>query len=150
MADVEKVVVTLGYMFQELEKLQDLHIKTGRKMLEADNGNIFHFDLFASGIFHRSLMLISGFIKLIPDNFISAAPLVRLQLDNFLRTSAVHRAGMPIYEFAIAVMGGKEIKDFQDKDSKKKLNDSNLASLAEERYPGIKEFLQKSLRICTF
>jgi hypothetical protein len=85
METVEKVVVTLEYMFKELEALQDTHIEMGREMLEADNGNLFHFDFFASGIFHRSLMLINGFIKLIPDNFKSAAPLVRMQLDNFLK-----------------------------------------------------------------
>ena len=140
MESVENVVVTLDYMFKELETLQDMDLEMGREMLEADNGNLFHFDFFASGIFHRSLMLISGFIKLIPDNFISAAPLVRMQLDNFLRTSAAHRVDMPLHEFAIEVIGGKEINKFQDKDTRKKLSDATLVQFAEEQYPGISEF----------
>lgn len=144
MEKAEKVVVTLAYMIKELEALQNEHIRLAREMLEANNGTIFPFDLFATGVFNRSLKLIEGFNKLIPDNFISAAPLVRLQLDNYLRSYAVQRVNMNAHEFALAVMNGTRIKDFQDKDSKRKLNDGELAILAEKMYPGLRDFYNKA------
>lgn len=120
--------------------LRDSHIEMGKEMLTAYNGSIYHFDLYANAVFHRLIMLLSGFIKLIPDNFICAAPLVRLQLDNFLRMSAVHRVDMPSHEFAIAVIGGKRIRDMKDKVTKRKLTDAELVEACDKNYPGLKDF----------
>lgn len=138
------MVVTLEYMVKELERLQEKHIKLGRKMVEADNGNIFPFDLFATAVLDRSVMLIEGFKKLIPDNFICAAPLVRLQLDNYLRTFAVQRVDINAHEFAIAVINGKRIRDFRDKDTKRKLTDAELVGITEKTHPGITDFYSKA------
>lgn len=127
-----------------LLSLRDAHIEMGKEMITAYNGTIYHFDLFANAVFHRSIMLINGFIKLIPDNFISAAPLVRLQLDNYLRMSAVHRVDMPAHEFASAVINGKRIRDMQDKVTKRKLTDAELVEACNKDYPGLKDFYEKT------
>jgi hypothetical protein len=51
---------------------------------------------------------------------------------------------MPLHEFAIEVIGGKEINKFQDKDTRKKLTDKTLVEVAEVQYPGISEFYKKA------
>jgi hypothetical protein len=53
------------------------------------DGQLSHYDVFMAGVLRRSYALTRGFFDLIASrNFTAAAPLVRLQLDNALRTAA--------------------------------------------------------------
>ena len=67
------------------------HIEIGKDMVTTYDGTIYYLDLLATAVFQCSIMLITGFANLISDNFIRAAPLVRLQLDNYLRIFSLHR-----------------------------------------------------------
>lgn len=134
---------TLEIALDKLKTLKKAHLEMGKAMLLADGGKIFPFDLFATGVFSRSIKLIDGFITLIPDNFICAAPIVRMQIDNFLRTSAVLRVDMNAHEFAIKVLNGTKIKDMQDKETRKKLTDRTLVEIFSNQYPGLSEIYHK-------
>lgn len=97
-----------------LRSSQDIYFKTLSEMLNVDNGSIYNFDLFILGVVKRSLSLINGFIRLIEDNnFLSAAPLVRLHLDNLLQIYAIFLVKNP-HETAGKIMGGKRMKDCKD------------------------------------
>ncbi|GAB4032824.1 hypothetical protein [Spirosoma gilvum] len=127
-----------------LEQLKKLHIDRAYKMMNAYNRSLYPFDLFAAAVYKRSMSLIDGFLKMIPSNFICAAPLVRLQVDNLLRFYAAQRVSVDVHDFALEVMGGTAIKDMRDKDNpKQKLTDAYLVQLFKQIEPRI-EPLYKS------
>lgn len=73
-------------LFLLLEKQKQIHIEVTGKMIQADNSNIFPLDLMGISVSKRSMSLIKGFIEMIrQENFICAAPMLRMQLDNSLR-----------------------------------------------------------------
>ncbi len=72
-----------------LSEANELHLDLGKKMSEAYEGAIYPMDLLAAAVLNRSLYLIHGISRLVLDrNYISAVPLLRLQLDNVLRFHA--------------------------------------------------------------
>jgi hypothetical protein len=79
-----------------------------------------------------------GFIELIESrNFIAAAPLIRLQLDNCLRLSAGILVKDP-HKFALNVLEGIPIKNQKDM-LNEKMTDSYLVKILSKRYPWIDE-----------
>lgn len=120
----------------------ELHLKLGKKMPEAYQGAIYHMDLLAAAVLNRSLYLIEGFSMLVLDrNYISAAPLLRLQLDNALRFHAAWLVDEP-YQFVIDVMAGKEIRNIKDSHGKK-MTDAYLVSKLSEEYDWIDKVYKK-------
>ena len=110
----------------KLDSSREIHLKIAKEMLEANQGNIFPLDLFALGIIKRSLLLVKGFCDLVrSNNFTSAAPLVRLHLDNLLQVYAAFIAENP-HDFAVEKLKGKRINNLKDK-SGKEMKDSYLA-----------------------
>jgi hypothetical protein len=58
----------------------------GELVLSAHRGDLYGFDLLAVATLNPSMCLLRGFCDLIAsENFIAAAPLLRMQLDNCLR-----------------------------------------------------------------
>ena len=45
--------ITLDSQGEIFRELQSAHLEMANEILQADNGNMFAFDLFAGGIFHR-------------------------------------------------------------------------------------------------
>jgi hypothetical protein len=92
-----------------------------------------HCQVYVAAALHRSISLVHGFCTLIPDNYISAASLVRLRLDSTLRFSALSLVADP-EEFAKRVSSGEQINKLKDRDSErmtdaylvKKLNEQSL------------------------
>lgn len=71
-------------------------------------------DLLAVATLNRSLALLTGFSAMIEArNFVSAAPLIRLQLDNCLRFSACWLVSDP-HDFAMKVLEGKQVRSLRD------------------------------------
>src|SRR2546427_10538241 len=70
---------------------------------------------FVAAALNRSLSLVLGFCDLIPDNYICAAPLIRLQLDSAVRFSALWLVADP-KDFAKRVSSGKPIRKLKDRD----------------------------------
>jgi len=120
------MVKEIEKLLNDLENFKKTHLEIAKEMFEVDKGNVYPLDLFALGIIKRSLMLINGFCTLIrKNNFTSAAPLVRLHLDNLLQISAAFISKNP-HVFAIEKLKGTQTKKLKDVYGKKML-DSYLA-----------------------
>ena len=137
-------MTSIDEKIKELEQIKKSHITSAKQMLEADNGNLFAFDLFATAVHKRSMSLIDGFIKTIPDNFLCAAPLVRLQLDNLLRFFAHDRVSGNVHEFSLEVMSGKSIRSMKDKETGEKLTDSHLVKKFKEIEPRVETLYRET------
>jgi hypothetical protein len=94
-----------------------------------------HCQIYVAGALHRSISLVHGFCTLIPDNYISAAPLVRLQLDSTMRFFALSLVADQ-EEFAKKVSSGEPINKLKDWDGQQ-LRDAYLVKKLNEQYPGV-------------
>lgn len=129
--DIEKAIEILA-------EANEYHIELGKKMSEAYEGNIYHMDLFVAAVLNRSLYLIEGFSKLVMDrNYISSAPLLRLQVDNALRLHAAWLVDEP-HQFVIDVMSGIPIRKLKDS-SGKPMTDAYLVSKLSEEYDWVEK-----------
>jgi hypothetical protein len=99
---------------EKLRQFRNDHIEMGKLVLSAHGGDLYNFDLLAVATLNRSMCLLKGFCDLmVSENFLAAAPLVRLQLDNCLRFFAGWLVSNP-HEFAFQVLEGKQVKDLCD------------------------------------
>lgn len=129
--------ITIEQSITALTDLESEHLKIGEAMLKAYDDAIYAMDLFASGVLNRSLSLIAGFKTQIECNFICAAPIVRLQLDNLLRFNAAFHVDDP-HRFVVEVMNGAAIRDLHDR-SGKRMTDRHLVDLMSESIPQIRQ-----------
>jgi hypothetical protein len=114
----------------------DAQLQLGLKIMKAYGGAVYPLDLVSSAVLHRSMSLIAGFCAMIEaHNFICAAPLLRLQIDNLLRFYAALIVSDP-HEFAIEVFRGKQIRDLLDAQGKK-MTDHYLVTLLSKEYDWI-------------
>jgi hypothetical protein len=119
---------------EQLNELLKAHPNKGLAMMKARNAALFPLDFLAVAVYKRSMSLISGFSMMIDQkNFVCAAPLVRLQLDNALRFYAASLVDKP-NDLAIGFISGKPIKEFRDKANGKKLTDSYLVEKLSETF----------------
>jgi hypothetical protein len=94
-----------------------------------------HGQVYVAAALHRSISLVHGFCTLIPDNYICAASLVRLQLDSTLRFSALSLVADP-EDFAKKVSSGERINKLKDREGER-MTDAYLVSKLNEQYPGV-------------
>lgn len=112
-------------------------------MIEAYEGSLYTLDILASAVFKRSLSLIRGFADLIRNkNFICAAPLVRMQLDNLLRFYASFIVSNP-HEFATEILAGKDVRNLKDQEGNK-MTDRHLVDKLSKEFKWIKPVYEKS------
>lgn len=120
----EIVEEALNYIEDDNKIMGNLAVK----MLEANNSSLYAVDLFLCSVIKRSLSLSTGFITMIRDqNFICAAPLIRLQLDSALRVFAGTIVDSS-RKFAEDVIKGEEIRNMKDRNGKK-MTDRYLRNL---------------------
>lgn len=132
MTEDEVIAIKLSELKKAIPAIQ----KECQEILKADGGNLFPFDLHATAIAHRSCCLISGFCIMIEkENFICAAPLVRLHLDSLLRLYAGWLVSDP-NKFATNVLKGEHVSNLKDRDGKK-MYDNHLVKKMSEEYPWI-------------
>ena len=106
---------TLDEKIKHIESLQNLHLKHIMEMLKADGGSIFGLDLLALAAFKRSMSLCAGFACLVRGtNYLSAAALVRLQLDTCLRFFAAFIVDRP-HEFSQSILDGVPVRKLKDR-----------------------------------
>lgn len=126
-------------ILQQLSQLRNYHkphLELGKYMLEAYKGALYPLDLLAVAAMNRSLNLLDGFCMLIESkNFIAAAPLIRLQVDNALRFSAAFLVQEP-HKFAIEVLKGKPIRKLRSRDNQQ-MTDRYLVEKMTEDFPWI-------------
>jgi hypothetical protein len=130
---------TLQNKLNRLTSLRDLHIPMARKI---GDGDIYPLDLLALATCKRSMGVLSGACLLVENvNFMCAAPLLRLQLDNCLRFFASTLVDDP-HEFAVKVMQGIRIdkqKSRKDKAMKRvNLRDAYLIDQISNLAPHMK------------
>ncbi len=118
----------LGAALSELEKLDSEFMTLGRRMLVEE---AFLTDLLMVGMLNRGLQLLHGFMLLVRnEHFVSAAPFVRLQIDNCCR----HFAGSLVEsadELAMQLMEGQRLDKLVDRDGKRMTDAYLLERLAE-------------------
>lgn len=101
---------------RNLLELRNNHFEMGKLILSAHGGDLYGFDLLAVATLNRSICLLKGFCDLlILENFVAAAPLVRLQLDNCLRFFAGWLVIDP-HDYALQILAGKQVNKLNDKD----------------------------------
>lgn len=106
------------------------------RMLKCYQSKFYPVDILAMAALNRSTALCDGFRSLIEQkNFICAASILRLQLDNACRFASVFFVSDP-HTFASAVMDGKRIKDFKDK-SGNVMTDTHLVTQMSIKHPWI-------------
>jgi hypothetical protein len=125
-------------LLKQLSTIQKELPKFGNKILSADQGSLFPFDLVVIGIIKRSLSLTSAFILLVKEfNMVSSRALLRMQIDTILRLSAFWLVVDP-HELAHQVIKGKQINRIKDRTGQL-MTDSYLADKLSEKYKWIKE-----------
>lgn len=101
-------------------------------MAKADGGTLFPLDLLAQAVLNRSTNLVPAFVSLIESkNFIAAAPLLRLQIDNCIRFHGAWLVDDP-HAFASAVLKGEQIRRLKDKKGNKMSDRYLLENFAQE------------------
>ncbi len=121
-----------------ISRLRDrvrLHREAGEKLLGTRDGKLVSSHMLVAALLNRSMGLIRGFCTMISDNYICAAPLVRLQLDNVLRFSALWLVD-DRDDFTAKVIGGEPFNRLKDRDGKQ-MNDSYLAQRMDGKVPGL-------------
>lgn len=93
-------------------------------------------DIFLIAATNRAFCLLRGFCDLLEsENFLCAAPLIRLQLDTCLRVAALGWVDDP-NEFASKILGGTPIDTLRD-NAGKPMKDSRLRDRLKEDFPWI-------------
>ena len=120
----EKLTVALS----ELEELDAEFMTLGKQMLAEET---YVTDIFMAALLNRGLQLLHGFMLLVRnEHFVSAAPFVRLQIDNCCR----HFAGTLVVsadELTMQLMEGQRLDKLVDRDGKKMTDAYLLERLAE-------------------
>lgn len=116
----------LTTILKEIDK-KSIAIKNLGKQLNKISQSLYLFDVYLIATLNRTINLNKGFTSLIRDNnFIAAAPLVRLNLDSLLRLYAARISEFDKNTFANKVLGGESIRKIRSNSKKAKLTDSYL------------------------
>lgn len=97
------------------------------KQLLAITPNTEVFDMFLISVLNRTVNLNKAFVQLIRDNnFIAAAPMIRINLDTLLRTYASGICEFDRNTFALKVISGEKIRKMKIIGTKTLMQDVNL------------------------
>ena len=128
---------------EDLRAYRQKHFELGKYILQAADASLYPLDILAVATLNRSLALLAGFCALIEArNLLSAAPLLRLQLDNCLRFSASWLVSEP-HEFALRVLQGVQIKKLRDANGNA-LTDSYLVKSLSKEKPWVRRVYEAS------
>ena len=120
--------LTKEQLLTEIDNKSKAIINLG-KQLHLISNTLEIFDFFIIAILNRTINLNRGFSLLLNDNnFIAAAPLVRISMDTLLRLFASSISEPNRNDFAHLVMGGTPINQIKSKISSKLLTDTFLYS----------------------
>lgn len=120
MTDVDSIL-------NDLFTLNGKLVETCRHLLSVcENRRFFPCDEYVLATLNRASWQWSGFAAMVTQrNYIVCAPLVRLQLDNYIRLSGVVLHKNP-HDVAHQVAGGAELRNIPIGDGKKKMTDREL------------------------
>ena len=102
-----------------IESHKEKHETLGSAVLRANDGSLFSLDFLVIAAINRSIANGEALCNLSrTKNYISAASILRLQLDSCLRIYASSLVSNP-HEFAQEVFSGASVRDLKDKDGKR-------------------------------
>jgi len=123
---------------EQLKPYREKHLELGKTVIQADGGALYPLDLLVIATLNRSICLLKGFISLLEDkNFIAAAPLIRLQLDNCLRLLAGTLVNDP-HQFAMKILEGIPVRKQRDR-SNKLMTDRYLVEKLSQQFPWVEK-----------
>lgn len=103
------------------------------KQLHAITPKMQVFDFLIIPVLNRTVNLNKGFTTLMrQNNFIAAAPLVRINMDSLLRLYAPRISEYDINTFSSKVLAGEHIRKMKHHNGKDKLTDSFLVEKLSE------------------
>jgi len=130
-------------LIDSLSKLENEFLLSSQRILNAGNRKLYTIDLLANAVNNRAIQLMKGFTLLIKDdNFISAVPLIRLQLDNGMRFFATTLVS-DYNDLFMHFLDGKPLKNFKDAKGRS-LTDIYLATKLNDYFPGTLELYKSS------
>jgi hypothetical protein len=122
-----------------LEDSKHSHFDISKRILQTDPV----VGIYALMVLKRSLSLVAGFSTMLQNrNFLCAAPLIRLQIDNLLRFQAVFMVANP-KQFVVDVIQGKRVSQIKDQ-SGKVMTDAHLQDVLSDDYPWLKTVYKKT------
>src|ERR1039458_2469441 len=143
--------VELQSAYDELSESHDEHFKLVRAICGTNGPGkttpLFPCDCVILSILNRSLDLVDSFLWSFNRwNLSTAAPAVRMQVDNVLRLSLLSRAGPgPVVDLLLSGDPLNKIRDpLAAPDKKLKLTDESLRLYARERFPWLDLVYEKS------
>jgi len=111
-----------------LEALIERHAEVGKDLYDRCEASLFPADTVALAVLDRSMSLIRGFVLLARNgDYIPAAGLLRMQLDNVLRFYGIKMSGDP-HGVANKVIQGVALRKIADS-SGEKMTDARLKEL---------------------
>lgn len=135
--DLQRICDKLGELEQKFINEAKIFLQVGQ-----DN-NLYTMDLYTAAIINRSISLMKGFVTLAKkNNYISAVPLIRIQLDNCLRFYAATLV-TDYNNFFIEYLRGTHIRNIKDA-SEKKMTDNYLITKLDKIFPGVLKLYKNS------
>lgn len=117
-------------LLTELDNSIDPQIQFGKNL--AETHALYPFDMFCTATINRSVNIIRGYTSLMRENnFIAAAPLVRIHLDSLLRFYSVFLVNEDIDQYALSIIRGEQINKIKDRKGNK-MTDSYLCKIYSE------------------
>lgn len=119
---------TLNQLLENIEQKSKAIPRLGLK-IHTVTPNIQTFDLMIFSVLNRTINLNKAFISSMKDNnFIAAAPLIRINLDSLLRLFASRISEYSMNDFAEKILSGEHIRRMKYYNSKEKLTDTFLVN----------------------
>ncbi len=135
--------MTTKQAIQNLRDSREIHLTLGSEISLAANAALFPMDIFAIAVLNRSLCLSEAFCDLLEKkNFVVAASLLRLQLDNLVRFQAAWLVDKP-HDFATSVLSGRKISELKDRNGEL-MKDFYLVKKLSASYPQMKEVYKQT------
>jgi len=124
-----------------LEESKQSHYQITKNVLASSHSQ--PLQLLAFAVLKRSISVVYGFVNLIKErNFICAASLIRLQLDNLLRFRAAFMVTNS-NQFVVDVLSGKAVRNLADKNGQK-MTDAYLQRQLSGDYPWLQHLYKGS------
>jgi hypothetical protein len=150
-ASVTTVYPSLAPALEYLGVQQDLHFDYVKRLCSTSGVGqptpLFDIDLVLLSVLNRSLDLIDGFLATYDRwNLSTAAPQVRMQIDNVLRLSLV-RVAPPGTVTRLLLSGERlstQVDPLAPSGKKHKLTDANLRDHARDLFPWLDRVYEKS------
>jgi hypothetical protein len=139
----------LNSIFSNLKALEKLLLKEPEIYMAIGGGkdsagSLHAMDLFVSAVINRAIALSKGFALLAnAKNYISAVPLIRLQVDNCLRFYASTLVS-DYNDFFDKYLSGIHIRNIKDIDGNKMTDNYLARKLDKELFPGVLNLYQNT------